>query len=111
MSTPFTYLAVFTRDVLLPVGTPQDIDLPIDGAGDWTILVRNDGGDPLTAALVSYSPLGGAFSAPEAVADLATLAPGVTVTIVGQHQPLAVLRLTLTTGDPAVTIHIEGGGR
>lgn len=107
---PSNYLANFTLDIDLPVGIALDIDLPLDGARDWTVVVRNDGLDPITAATVSYSPLGTTFTEPETAAAL-LLAPGATTSIVGTSRPLKTLRLTLTTLDPGVVVHIEGGGR
>lgn len=95
----------------LPAATPVSLNLAVDGARDWTYLLKNTGANPLTAGSMQYGPVDDTdLSDPEAFAGGIPLAAGATLPIVGTARPLAVLRLTLTSM-LGTTVRVSGGGR
>lgn len=108
---PSTFLSqVATGDRDLPAGVAVPLDVEVNGATNWTYLLTNTGDEDVTAATIAYSPLGGRFTDPEALPAGLPLAPGATLPIVGQHRPVAALRLVLTSAN-GTTVAVEGGGR
>lgn len=110
MTTPTpAFLARFAEDVTLAPGVARTIDVPIHGARSWRFLLANTGDEDVTAATLSYSPLGNLHSEPEAFGAGIPLAPGATTPIVGSDAPVTSLRLTLTS-TAGTTVRLEGGG-
>lgn len=110
MSAPPNYRANWTSGTLaLEAATPRTIDVPIDGATSWTIVVKNTGSNAVTAITLARIPLampGAAVS----VTDGIPLAAGDTLPpIVGENAPLKALRLVLTSTS-GTTVEIEAGG-
>ena len=104
-------LANYACDHVLEPGVATPIDVPINGARDWTFLVKNVGDThDVTAATVERSPLGGLFDTAEAFTAGIPLAPGSIVPVRGTAEPIVTLRLTLTS-TAGTTVRIEGGGR
>ena len=109
MSAPATYRCNHTRSVVLAAATPLDVDVPIDGAKDWTVVVKNIGANPLTALSIARIPLA-LPAAPVVATDGIPLAAGATLpAIVGENAPVAALRLTLTS-TLGTTVSLEAGG-
>ncbi len=105
-----TFLARFTRDVTLAAGVAQAIDLPIDGARDWSVVVANTGDtNSVTAATLARSPLGTLFGPATALPTGIPLAPGAALEFLGEGEPVTTLRLALTSTS-GTTVRIEGGG-
>lgn len=108
--TPSNYRANYTQALTLAAGVPQTLDVPIDGARDWTIIVKNTGGsNALTALSVARIPL----TLPGAATAVTTgipLAAGATLDpIVGENAPVKSVRLVLTSTS-GTTVSIEAGG-
>lgn len=103
------FLAKFTRTVTLAAGVAQDVDLPIDGAHDWCVVVSNTGANAVTAATVARSPLGTLFGPATALSTGIPLAAGDALEILGDAEPVTTLRLRLTSTS-GTTVSIEGGG-
>lgn len=95
----------------LAAGVPQDVDIETNGAPDWCIVVKNTGGvNDVTALTVARSPLGNLFGPATAAPSGIPLAPGATLEVRGEREPLTKVRLTLTSTS-GTTVRIEGGGR
>lgn len=104
------FLCRFTSPaIVLAAGVPQEVDVPIDGARDWTIILKNVGAGSLTALTAARIPL----TLPGAAVAITTglpLAAGDTLDpIVGENAPVTVLRLTMTSA-MGTTISLEAGG-
>lgn len=95
----------------LAAGVPQDVDIEMNGAPNWCIVVKNTGGaNNLTALTVARSPLGNLFGPATAAPAGIPLAPGATLELRSEREPLTKVRLTLTSTS-GTTVRIEGGGR
>jgi hypothetical protein len=104
------FLFRFTRTVTLAAGVAQDVDLPIEGARNWVVIVKNTGGaNAVTAATVARSPLGTLFGPATALSTGIPLAAGDALEILGDAEPVTTLRLRLTSTS-GTTVSIEGGG-
>ena len=110
MIPPILIAVLNGTDVTLPAATPTDIELPIDGARDWSFVLKNTGANPVTAGTIARSPLGVLYETPQAMPGGIPLASGADVTIVGELEPVTRVRLTLTS-TLGTTVQIEGGGR
>lgn len=110
MSVPF--LCRYARSVALAAGVDTTVDVPIDGARNWLVVLANDGdsaGD-LDTVTHAASPLGARFEAPVSVSTGLPVAAGDSLPgIRGLGEPITTLRLVLTSTVGA-TVHIEAGG-
>lgn len=102
------YLATAT----LPAGVATPVDIPINGACDWTLVVRNTGAtNAVTALTIAVSPLGTLFEAAASITTGIPLAASTSLAaIVGSNEPCLTARLTLTSTS-GTTVSIEGVGR
>lgn len=107
---PSNFIANVARDLTLPAGVATTVDIALDGARDWTMLLANTGANPVTAGTIAYSPLGTRFTDAEAFPAGIPLAAAASLPIVGTSRPLAAVRLVLTSA-LGTTARIEGGGR
>lgn len=111
ITPPTDFRCIFTKDLTLAAGVAQDVDVPIDGAESWSVVVKNTGStNDVTALTLAHSPLGVLFSPAVAAPSGIPLAAGVTLLIEGEHEPMKYLRLTLTSTS-GTTVSIEAGGR
>jgi hypothetical protein len=94
-TTVLTLLSRFQRTVTLSPGVPREVDLPIDHARDWCVVVKNTGTNAVTAVTLSRSPLGELFGPETAVPTGVPLAAGEALDLVGLHEPLRTLRVRL----------------
>jgi len=96
--------------IALAAGVATDVDVPIDGAADWQIVLKNTGStNAVTALSVTRIPL--TLPGPaESVSTGIPLAHGDSLRIAGSREPLSVLRLTLTSTS-GTTVSVEAGGR
>ena len=106
--------AAFTARIHLPsvalaAGVAQEIDLDMNGARDWAIVVKNTGSNPVTAATLRRSPLGDTFGPQAALPAGVPLAAGDSLEVLGENEPLTTLRVTLTSTS-GTTVRIEGSG-
>ena len=102
------YLATAT----LPAGVATPVDIPINGAQNWTVVVRNTGAtNAVTALTIAVSPLGTLFEAAASITTGIPLAASTSLAaIVGSNEPCLTARLTLTSTN-GTTVSIEGVGR
>lgn len=111
MTTP-AYLCQFRETALaLNAGVARTVDVPINGARNWLVVVKNVGDtNAVTAVTVAASPLGDLFEAPAAVSAGLPLAAGDALPgIRGDGEPVTTLRLVLTSTS-GTTVSIEAGG-
>ncbi|MDB4932844.1 MAG: hypothetical protein JWM10_5328 [Myxococcaceae bacterium] len=83
----------------------------MSGAGDWCFAIKNTGPtNDVTALTVERFPLGTdeIGDGPTTVATDIPLAPGATTAVNGTCEPIATLRLTLTSASGTV-VRIAGG--
>lgn len=99
---------IYLPSVALAAGAPREVDLELNGARSWSIVVKNTGANPMTAATLKRSPLGALFGPAESLPAGVPLAAGESLVITGS-EPLTTLRLTLTSSS-GTSLHIEGGG-
>ncbi len=102
------YLATAT----LSAGVATPVDIPINGAQNWTLVVRNTGAtNAVTALTIAVSPLGTLFEAAASITTGIPLAASTSLAaIVGSNEPCLTARLTLTSTS-GTTVSIEGVGR
>lgn len=111
MTAPSNYICNYTKaGIALAAGVATDVDIPIDGAADWQIVLKNTGStNAVTALSVARIPL--TLPGPaESVATGIPLAHGDSLRIAGEREPISVLRLTLTSTS-GTTVTVEAGGR
>lgn len=96
---PSATLASYSTTATLAAGVATAIDLPINGAANWTIVVRNTGAtNAVTAATIAVSVDGTIFSAASSITTGIPLAAVTSLTeIVGSNEPCLTARLTLTS--------------
>ena len=96
--------------IALAAGVATDVDVPIDGAADWQIVLKNTGStNAVTALSVTRIPL--TLPGPaESVSTGIPLAHGDSLRIAGSREPLSVLRRT-PTSTSGTTVSVEAGGR
>jgi len=97
--------------VALPAATPTTVDVPINGARWWVVVIKNIGDtNAVTALTVAVSPLGTLFEAPASVTAGLPLAAGDALPgLRGNGEPVTTLRLVLTSTS-GTTVSIEAGG-
>lgn len=105
-------LCNFSTSATLSAGVATTVDVPIDHARDWSIVVTNTGGtNAVTALTVAVSPLGTRFEAPASVSSGIPLAAGASLAAIrGQGEPVKTVRLSLTSTS-GTTVAIEAVGR
>lgn len=91
----------------LNAGVATDVDIPLQGAVNWTIVVRNTGGaNAVTAATIAVSP-NTLFGAAASITSGIPLAAGASLPeIVGSNEPCNTARLTLTSTS-GTTVSVE----
>lgn len=96
----------------LAAGVATDIDIAINGATNWTLVLRNTGAtNAVTALTIAVSPLGTLFEAAASVTTGIPLAASTSLAaIVGSNEPCLTVRLTLTSTS-GTTVSVEGVGR
>jgi hypothetical protein len=110
MSAPSpAYLCKFNATQALAAGVPVTVDVPINGARHWMIVVSNTGANAVTALTVASSPLGSLFEDATAVTSSIPLAAGSALSIRGTDEPVTTHRLVLTSTS-GTTVSIEAGG-
>lgn len=111
MTAPSDFRCNYLRTgIALAAGVATDVDVPIDGAADWQVIVKNTGAtNAVTALSVTRLPL--TLPGPaESVSTGIPLAHGDSLRIAGEREPISVLRLTLTSTS-GTTVTVEAGGR
>lgn len=101
--------------LVLAPGVAREVDVPINGAVNWNLVISNVGANPVTALSLRKSPLGVGFGAAKVVTTdipIAAGSPGnpTPYDLNGQLEPLKFLRL-IVTSTLGTSITIEGGGR
>ena len=111
MSNPSNYRCNFAKDYTLQAGVALDVDVPIDGAADWTIVLKNTGNtNAVTAGTVARQPVESGNRGPAATLPSGLpLAAGASLEVVGERAPLHAVRLTLTSSS-GTTVRVEAGG-
>jgi hypothetical protein len=106
-----TFLFEYQRGPLaVAAGTPLTVDVPINGARNWVLVVKNVGANALTALTIAVSPLGELFEAATSVTTALPLAAGDSLPgIRGNGEPVRVLRLVLTSTS-GTDVQLEGSG-
>ena len=111
MTQPLDYTCAFSTTATLAAATATDVDIPIDGASDWSIVVKNTGATNAVTALtiaISHATL---FEAAASITAGIPLAAGATLSAIrGSDEPCSTARLTLTSTG-GTTVSIEAGGR
>ena len=111
MTQPIDYTCAFSTTATLAAGVALDVDIPIDGATDWSIVVKNTGATNAVTALtiaISHAVL---FEASASVTTGIPLAAGATLSAIrGSDEPCKTARLTLTSTS-GTTVAVEAGGR
>lgn len=105
------FLCEFSRSLTLAPATDTTVDVPINGARNWLVVVKNTGDtNNLTGVTVAASPLGALFEAPASVTTGLPLAPGDALPgIRGSAEPITTLRLVLTS-TLGTDVSIEASG-
>jgi hypothetical protein len=111
MPTPApAFLCRYQSDQTLAAATPVTVDVPVNGAKDWLILVSNTGDtNAVTAMTTASSPLGVRFEDPVTVASGIPIAAGHGLMARGLGEPATTVRITLTSTS-GTTVTIEAGG-
>lgn len=110
MTAPSNYLSVYETSGDLAAATPTTVDVPISGAKNWRVIVKNTGDtNAITALTYALSPLGTLFGPAHSAPAGIPLAHGDTLEIEGQNEPCKTLRLTLTSTSGS-SYAIEAGG-
>ena len=111
MTQPLDYTCAFSTTATLAAGAATEVDVPIDGAVDWSIVVKNTGSTNAVTALtiaISHATL---FEAAASITTGIPLAASTSLAaIVGSNEPCSTARLTLTSTS-GTTVSIEGVGR
>lgn len=103
-------LCRYARTLTLAAGVATPVDVPIDHAKNWLVVVKNVGGADLDTVTAAASPLGTLFEAPASITTGLPLASGASLPgIRGLGEPVATLRLTLTS-TTGTDVQIEAGG-
>lgn len=91
----------------LAAGVATDVDVPLQGAVNWTIIVRNTGGaNAVTAATIAVAA-NTTFGAAASITTGIPLAANTSLAeIVGSNQPVNTARLTLTSTS-GTTVSVE----
>lgn len=102
----------FRRELTLAAATATVVDVPVANANDWSIVLKNTGNtNPLTGVTVAVSPLGEDFEAPASITVDLPLAAGASLPAIrGEREPVATVRLTLTS-TLGTTVRVEAAGR
>lgn len=96
----------------LPAATATPIDIPINGATNWTIVVTNTGANPVTVGTFTryaYPLPGGEPGPATALPAGIPLAAAASLTLQGANEPLSILRLTFTSL-AGTTVSIQSSG-
>lgn len=102
-------LCHFSTEVTIAPSGTEELDVPIDRARDWTVLLDVTGIGDLDALSYKRSPLGDLFG-PAVVATGVPIATGQQGEIGESGSPLTTVRLFLgSTG--GCTVAIRAGGR
>mgnify|MGYP000107754048 CR=1 FL=1 len=109
IGAPPGFLCRYTNALTLAAGVAQSFDVPTNGARDWVIVVSNAGANAITAMTVASSPLGNLVEDATTVTSGIPIAAGSTLAIRGQHEPVAMVRVTLTSTS-GTTVSVEAGG-
>lgn len=105
-----TFLCRVQRTIEVPAATPTVVDVAINGARAWLVVVKNLGDGALNGLTVAASPLGELFEAPIATSDGLPLAPGDSLPgLRGNGEPVTTLRLVVTS-TAGTTLQLEAGG-
>ena len=99
----------YNTTLVLAAATPRTLDVPINNATNWNIVVANTGANPLTALSVSSSPNGTRFGATVAITAVPVAAGASLPTIDGSSEPITTFRMTFTS-TLGTTLSIEAGG-
>lgn len=103
-------LSDYSQSHTLSAGVATTIDLPIDLAENWLFLVKNTGGNAVTALTIARSPRGVLFEDAVSATTGIPLAAGDTLPVEGKAEPVTTVRLVLTSTS-GTTVLIDGGGR
>lgn len=104
------FLCRYSKTLTLAPGVAQDVDVPIDGARAWCVVVKNTGPTNDVTALSLYRlPLGNLAGPATAVTAGIPLASGASLEVRGENEPLTTLRLTLTSTS-GTTVSLEAAG-
>lgn len=103
------FLCRFQVDQTLAAATPATVDVPINGARNWVILVKNTGANALTALTIAVSPLGVLFDDATSITSGIPLAASGGLSARGTDEPVTTARLVLTSTS-GTTVSIEAGG-
>jgi hypothetical protein len=107
---PSPLLQPITATATLAAGVATEIDLNLNGSTNWTIVLRNTGGNAVTALTVAVSPLGTLFEAAASITTGIPLAGGTSLAaIVGSSEPARTVRLTATS-TVGTTVSVEALG-
>jgi len=112
MSSPAAFLCRYAKTVELAAGVATTVNVPIDGARNWLVVVQNDAASAGDLDTVTHaaSPLGARFEAPVSVSTGLPVAAGDALPgIRGLGEPITSLRVVLTSTAGA-TVHLEAGG-
>jgi hypothetical protein len=110
MTAPVNFRLVFETTGDLAAATPATVDVPINGAKNWRVVIKNTGTtNTITALTYAASPLGTLFGPAHSASAGIPLAHGDTLEIEGQNEPCKTLRLVLTSTS-GTSYAIEAGG-
>lgn len=100
----------YTTTLTLAAGTPQSVDVPVNGAQNWVIVVKNTGAtSAITTMTVASSPLGSTFEDATSITSGIPIAAGGALAIRGANEPVTTVRVTLTSTS-GTTVTVEAGG-
>lgn len=102
------FLCRFTRDVVIASGGSEVVDVPIDGARDWTVLLDVSGVGDLDTCTYRRSPLGDLFG-PTVSPTGFPVATGGQAEIIETGGPLTTVRFTLGS-TAGCTVKVRAGG-
>ena len=82
------FLCKYTTTLTLAAGTPQSVDVPVNGAKNWLAAIKNTGGaNAITALSIASSPLGTLFEDATSITSGIPIAAGSTLIVRGQNEP------------------------
>jgi len=100
----------YSKTVTLPAATPTPVDVPIHGARDWMIVVKNSGANQVTSITRAACAVNALFEPPVDVTAGIPLNGGDSLPAIrGLSEPAHVVRLMMTSTS-GTTVDIEAGG-
>lgn len=103
------FLCKHAVSLTLAAGVAQSTEIPINGARNWMMVVKNTGANNVTAMTIASSPLGNLYEDAQSVTSGIPIAPNSGLGVRGPNEPVTSVKVTLTsTSGTTVTIETAG---